>query len=177
MDQTTVKCWRFVNATGLNPNLVWEEWYDSERREVWLRRKTDLGYSEVLPTWIDNVPYLSGNKGTACNADGNTLVMKQTGTKTTPAPEKSGGSVDYYQVHILNPTTRGREQYTAECNDIIEALGMTYAEGNAFKALWRSCAARTLGKLKEGGDSVYDAEKVVFFGVRVLQQRKANATT
>lgn len=94
-------------------------------------------------------------------------------------PEKSGGSVDYYQVRINNPTSKNRAPYTAECNDIIEALGMNYAEGNSFKALWRSCAARTLGKLKEGGDAVYDAEKNVFFAQRILIQRKGkdnNAT-
>jgi hypothetical protein len=89
-----------------------------------------------------------------------------------PKSEKSGGSVDYYQVKITHPTTKGRDPYTAECNDIIEALGMNYAEGNSFKALWRSCAARTLGKLKEGGDAVYDAEKNVFFANRILIQRK-----
>lgn len=94
-----------------------------------------------------------------------------------PKPEKSGGSVDYYQVKITHPTTKGRDPYTAECNDIIEALGMNYAEGNSFKALWRSCAARTLGKLKEGGDAIYDAEKNVFFANRILVQRKeSNAT-
>lgn len=90
----------------------------------------------------------------------------------TTKPEKSGGSVDYYQVKITHPTTKGRGPYTAECNDIIEALGMNYAEGNSFKALWRSCAARTLGKLKEGGDAIYDAEKNVFFANRILAQRK-----
>lgn len=84
--------------------------------------------------------------------------------------ENSGGSVDYYQVHIESPTTAGRDPYTAECNDIIEALGMTFAEANVFKALWRSAAARTLGKLKANNDAVRDAEKCVFFSQRVLVQ-------
>lgn len=87
--------------------------------------------------------------------------------------EKSGGSVNYYQVEITAPTTQGRLAYIAECNDIIEALGMDYAEGNEFKAIWRSCAERTLGKKKVGGDSVYDAEKAVFFANRTLTKRKA----
>jgi hypothetical protein len=61
----------------------------------------------------------------------------------------------------------------AECNDIIEALNMNYAEGNAFKAIWRSCAARNLGLSKDGyKDGVYDAEKVLFFGGRMLNQAK-----
>lgn len=84
--------------------------------------------------------------------------------------ENSGGSVDYYQVHIEAPTTEGRQPYTAECNDVIEALGMTFAEANVFKALWRSAAARTLCKLKANNDAVRDAEKCVFFSQRVLVQ-------
>lgn len=92
----------------------------------------------------------------------------------TVAPEYTGGSVSYYRVRIDNPTTHTHDPYTAECNDIIEALGMNYAEGNAFKALWRRAAARTLGKAKQGyTDGLYDAEKVEFFGRRLVLQEKA----
>lgn len=88
--------------------------------------------------------------------------------------EYTGGSVSYYTVTIQRPTRKGREPYDAECNDIIEALGMSYAEGNAFKALWRRCAARNLGKSKAGyGSGLYDAEKVEFFGARLVAQDKA----
>lgn len=90
-----------------------------------------------------------------------------------PTPEYTGGSSSYYTVHIANPTTEGRLPYTAECNDIIEALGMNYAEGNAFKAIWRRAAARTLGLTKKGyDDGLYDAEKVEFFGKRLVVQSK-----
>jgi hypothetical protein len=82
--------------------------------------------------------------------------------------EHTGGSVNYYRVSVDNPTSADVAPYAAECNDIIEALGMTFAEGNVFKALWRSCAERTLGKKKRGGDAVYDAEKMVFFSERTL---------
>lgn len=87
--------------------------------------------------------------------------------------EYTGGSVDYYKVEVKNPTTAS-EPYMAECNDIIEALGMNYAEGNAFKALWRRAAHRTLGKKKAGAkdDGLYDAEKVSFFGQRLVEQSK-----
>lgn len=86
-------------------------------------------------------------------------------------PEYTGGSVSYYRVVVKRPTHPDLPAYTAECNDIIEALGMNYAEGNAFKALWRRCAARTLGKVKAGyTDGLYDAEKVVFFGQRIVAQ-------
>lgn len=84
--------------------------------------------------------------------------------------EYTGSSVSYYSVKIDFPTSGG-DPYIAECNDIIEALGMNFAEGNAFKAIWRSCAARTLGKSKDGyKDGLYDAEKVVFFGKRMIHQ-------
>lgn len=87
-------------------------------------------------------------------------------------PEYTGGSVSYYTVRIEKPTTEGVEPYNAECNDIIEALNMNYAEGNAFKALWRRCAARK-GKAKKGyTDGLYDAQKVVFFGQRLVAQEE-----
>lgn len=85
--------------------------------------------------------------------------------------EYTGGSVSYYAVNVETPTSGGAP-YTAECNDIIEALGMSYAEGNAFKAIWRMCAARK-GLSKKGyTDGLYDAEKVVFFGKRLVAQAK-----
>lgn len=90
-------------------------------------------------------------------------------------PEYTGGSVSYYIVKIDSPTSPGVPKYVAECNDIIEALGMNYAEGNAFKALWRRCAARQ-GKSKLGYlDGLYDAEKVVFFGKRLIAQESKDA--
>lgn len=87
-------------------------------------------------------------------------------------PEYSGGSVDYYKVLIQQPTEPYRIPYIAECNDIIEALGMNFAEGNAFKAIWRRAAMRTLGKAKAGAkpDGLYDAQKVEFFGHRLVVQ-------
>ncbi len=84
----------------------------------------------------------------------------------------TGGPSDYYTVHVAKPIRQERPAYTAECGDIIEALGMTFNEGEAFKALWRSCSARTLGNGKPGSDAVYDGEKIAYYGNRVLAQRK-----
>lgn len=90
-------------------------------------------------------------------------------------PEYTGGSVSYYRVRVTDPTAADLLPYIAECNDIIEALGMTFAEGNAFKAIWRKCAARNLGLGKEGyKDGLYDAEKVEFFGHRMVVCEKGN---
>ncbi|AXY83340.1 3'-phosphatase, 5'-polynucleotide kinase [Acidovorax phage ACPWH] len=90
------------------------------------------------------------------------------------AREYTGGSVSYYTVAVDHPTSGGTP-YAAECNDLIEALGLNYAEGNVLKALWRIAAMR-MGKSKRGyKDGVYDAEKIVFFGQRVLTQQKGGA--
>lgn len=79
----------------------------------------------------------------------------------------SGGSNDYYKVTVARPTS-GVEPYTAECNDIIEALQMTYAEGNAFKAIWRHALARR-GIGKQGNTQKYEAEKAEFFAKRLVE--------
>lgn len=91
-------------------------------------------------------------------------------------PEYTGGSTNYYKLKIVKPTTESLPPYQAECNDIIEALGMNYAEGNIFKAVWRRAAARK-GVAKKGyTDGLYDAEKIVFFGQRLLEQEKGEAS-
>lgn len=86
-------------------------------------------------------------------------------------PENSGAHASYYEVDITRPKSGG-EAYTAECQDIIEALKMDFNEGNAFKALWRRAAAR-LGNVKKGNeDPLYDAQKIKFYGTRILEQEE-----
>ena len=102
--------------------------------------------------------------------------MSDSAAVETKAPEYTGGSVSYYRVAVAKPTNPNLAPYIAECNDIIEALGMNYAEGNAFKAIWRRAAAQNLGLSKQGyKDGLYDAEKVEFFGGRMVAQAKAVA--
>lgn len=81
-----------------------------------------------------------------------------------PRTEHSGGPVSYYLVHVDKPN-QGAVAYTAECGDIIEALQMTFPEGCEFKAIWRTAAAR-FGRLKHGGDPIYDADKRIFYAQR-----------
>lgn len=88
----------------------------------------------------------------------------------TKADTLTGGSSNYYKLHIEHPMG-DKEPFDVECNEIIEALNMNFAEGNAFKALWRRAAAR-LGNGKPGTSSLYDAEKVEFFGARLVEQSK-----
>lgn len=86
--------------------------------------------------------------------------------------EFTGGNVEYYRVAITEPKRPDVAPYIAECEDIIEALGMTFHEGNAFKAVWRRAAARTLGLRKKGQDAagLYDAEKIAHAGARLIVQ-------
>lgn len=89
------------------------------------------------------------------------------------AQQKTGGSVDYYKCHVADPISKG-EPYTAESIDIIEALGMTFAEGEAFKAIWRTCTGRMGGAVKADNKALYNAEKVEFFGARMVRAAKRN---
>ena len=87
----------------------------------------------------------------------------------------SGGDNDYYLVKIENP--KRLPPYVAECEDLIEAFGFTFAEGNAFKALWRIGAER-LGKGKTFDSYLRNAEKVSYSGQRMvaLEQAKQRKT-
>lgn len=78
----------------------------------------------------------------------------------------TGGSSDYYRLPITKPLEG--DPYEAQCLDVICALGMTFAEGEAFKAIWRKAAAR-MGNGKPGGTAMYDAEKVAFFGAQMVR--------
>lgn len=83
----------------------------------------------------------------------------------------SGGLNNYYVVPIKNPQRKEQEPYQAECEDIIQALGMTFEEGCAFKALWRNAAAR-MGNGKPGNKALYDCEKLVHYANRILNKEK-----
>ena len=82
----------------------------------------------------------------------------------------------YYRVAVSDPMAPDLQPYVAECADIIEALGMTFNEGEAFKALWRLAAARQ-GRGKPGNKPQYDADKAAHYGQRVAvcERRKAGA--
>jgi hypothetical protein len=97
------------------------------------------------------------------------------GGRTQPVEESSGGDVDYYRVHIASP--KRTAPYIAECEDIIEALGMDFHEGNAFKSVWRRAAARTLGKRKAGNTARRDAEKIAHAGGRLIALDKARCAS
>lgn len=104
-------------------------------------------------------------------AENELALLKSENSEVGEVQEYTGSSSNYYKVFIKNPTTL-EQAYEAECNDIIEALQMTFAEGNAFKAIWRKAKARQ-GVQKKGYDNgLYDSEKVVFFGERMVVEAK-----
>lgn len=83
---------------------------------------------------------------------------------------KSGGHVSYYSVDVDVPS-KGGAPYRAEAIDVIASLDMTFAEGEAFKAVWR-CAADRCGAHKDGNDTRRDAEKVAYYGEQMTAREK-----
>lgn len=85
------------------------------------------------------------------------------------AKEKTtGGNNSYWLVNVDKP--KRLKPYEAECEDIIEALGMTFAEGCAFKAIWRRCAARKGNAKTDYAGQLYDAQKAVYYAQRMVAQ-------
>lgn len=85
--------------------------------------------------------------------------------KPEPSPQLSGGSCNYYMVDVKKPTTP-KDAYTVECNDLIEALGLTWQEANIYKEIFRTANERTHGNGKDGNNPKRAAEKVLFFAIR-----------
>lgn len=93
----------------------------------------------------------------------------------------TGGLVNYYLVRVEDPQREEQEPYTAECEDLIDALALTPNEANIFKEIWRSANARQ-GNGKPDHKAKYGAEKIVHYAKRILrkheiQARKVQETT
>ena len=73
----------------------------------------------------------------------------------------SGGVSNWYTLSVMS--TQDADNYTAVCDDIILALGMTFQEGEVFKATWRKAAAR-MGNGKPGNTALYNAQKITHYG-------------
>lgn len=127
--------------------------------------KNTFSSSELIKL-LDN----AGFRVTAQDINMDTLIVEKKFPWGTHTEEHTGGSTSYYKVAIAYPDTEGVKPYVAECTDIIEALGMDFAEANIFKEIWRTAAARTLGKKKRGHDEIYGAEKVLYFAQRRLKK-------
>ena len=75
----------------------------------------------------------------------------------------TGGKVNYYTIKV-DPLNK--PAYTAECGDIIDALGLTFNEANIFKEIWRSANARK-GNGKPGNTVERGAEKILHYATRI----------
>lgn len=95
--------------------------------------------------------------------------------QSKPTIENSGGRVNYYLAHVAHPQREDQPAYNAECEDIIDALGMTFDEANIFKEIWRTAKARQGSSIKEGNTPVRAAQKMVHYATRIL--RKAQRIT
>jgi len=140
--------------------------------KVWCSHKPYEGeYFYIGKSYMNpRMALVTDSKGSEHQYDYSDLTLMINHVKDTA--QYTGGSSNYYKVFVKNPTTLATS-YEAECNDIIEALKMTFAEGNAFKAIWRKAKARQ-GVQKKGYDNgLYDSEKVVFFGERMVVEAKS----
>ena len=98
-----------------------------------------------------------------------TSVLQQ--QNDTSTPKLTGSLVNYYLVTVSHPQREEQIPYQAECEDIIQALEMTFDEGCMFKALWRSANARR-GNGKPDHKMLYDAEKILHYAKRNLNRVK-----
>ena len=95
-------------------------------------------------------------------------------TNIVAETELKGGRTNYYLVHVTHPQREDQVPYQAECEDIIDALGLTFDEANIFKEIWRSANARK-GNGKPGHGALYGAQKVVHYAKRILRKRELEA--
>lgn len=87
----------------------------------------------------------------------------------------SGGRVSYYLVNVTHPQREDQEAYQAECEDIIEALELSFDEANIFKEIWRSANARKHNG-KPGHSPLYGAQKIVHYAGRILRRMERTHT-
>ena len=87
--------------------------------------------------------------------------------------ETSGGLNNYYLVQVTHPQREDQEPYQAECEDIIEALGLNFDEGNIFKEIWRFANARK-GNGKPGNTAKRNGEKILHYAQRIHRRSVRN---
>jgi hypothetical protein len=112
------------------------------------------------------------------NSPGDIVAYRVVSDAPAVDPQRlTGGKLagnHYYRVDVPEPMSHEVKPYVAECADIIETLGMTFNEGEAFKAIWRLAASRQ-GRGKPGNQPVYDADKAAHYGARIAAQVRRGA--
>lgn len=149
---------------GLNSAcLMHNPWSINEARKLFLARHNYLKaeyLAKYKPVAIPPVTYL----------DTESLRLREVKSPQESLSKLHGGKLTgnhYYRVEVKTPIAPDVKPYVAECADIIEALNMTFNEGEAFKALWRLASGKQ-GNGKPGSSgTIYDADKVKHYGERV----------
>ena len=93
--------------------------------------------------------------------------------KPQPVNIAGGGLVNYYIVEVKHPQ-RNVSPYTAECEDLIEALELSFDEANIFKEIWRTARGRQ-GEGKDGNNTLRATEKMVHYANRLFKRAKRNS--
>ena len=93
-------------------------------------------------------------------------------------PENSGFLCEYYLAPVVAPQRKEQAPYVAECEDVIQALELTFDEACEFKSIWRRGRGRQ-GFQKAESTPVRDASKALHYARRVyaLELRKADDVT
>jgi hypothetical protein len=101
------------------------------------------------------------------DANGDMIFNIPKGVKGTDSKEQSsGGDNDYWVANVTEP--KRLDPYKAEAEDLIELFQFSFAEGNAFKALWRMGMDRVASG-KPGDTPLRNAEKVAYYGTRMVK--------
>jgi hypothetical protein len=101
-----------------------------------------------------------GTKGPTKLDDNGDMIFK------TRPEQSSGGDNDYWVANVTEP--KRLAPYKAEAEDLIELFQFSFAEGNAFKALWRMGMDRVASG-KPGDTPLRNAEKVAYYGSRMVK--------
>lgn len=140
-----------------------------EKMELWVA-ESDLNYLNTLDFFIKE-------GAVAFNVEHfNNPVFNFTLTKKVGKVEDSGGHCEYYHCEVAHPQNPNQTvPYIANCEDIIQSLGLTFDEGCEFKSIWRRGRGRQ-GFKKAESTAVRDATKAVHYAKRVLafEQRMAS---
>ena len=93
--------------------------------------------------------------------DNNNPNPQSTGNNTPNGNKLSGSDGSEYYDIILPCGTK------VSCNDVIDALGMNFNTGEAFKGLWRKGRKPTV-------PASYDLSKTVYYASRELKREEQN---
>lgn len=136
---------------------------------------------EEVTKIMDNIFAMAGQLGYVISAtpseDGSNveLTVDEIGVNEASGAvvgkvKSDGGSSSYYQLNIVNRKTG--ETFSCEMGDVIASVyDNDFDMGNVAKAMRRIAQDRK-GLGKEGNDSLYDANKCVYFSEMLVQSAK-----